>query len=69
MWLADLALVAGVIVVVSITVALVVWTDNRLDRDRPGGTGAAERANGGAPPPHTDHRRRLRRTSDADDRR
>lgn len=49
MWLADLALVAGVIVLVSVAVAVVVWTDNRLDRDRPGGQRGRRSGRTGAP--------------------
>lgn len=47
MWISDLMLVFGVIVFVAVAVAGVVWVDNRLDRDRPGGNGGGGAAQGG----------------------
>lgn len=59
MWISDLVLVLGVIALVAIAMTGVVWVDNRLDRDRPGGTGGGGAANGGVAPPSGARHRRL----------
>lgn len=59
MWNSDLLLVAVVIAVVVLAMAGVVWTDNRLNEDRPGddeGGGVAGSV-GTAAPRTTRHRR------------
>lgn len=54
MWITDLMIVAGVVVVVTVAVAGIVWVDNRLHRHRSEHEGDGVAADVGSVPPRTD---------------